>query len=192
MEARQEGPEPAELLHAAVRSSNLAGSTAEAVDQILASTEEAVASIRARTEEQVSQIAADLEARGLEEALERRLRLEQVRRELADRASTIATAYEAISQQLWAIDAVLGGFSPGTAAQVLRPVTETQQGMEAQLTLRERQRISLPYDQPASPSPDQPVAPIAAGATEQASPPLAIDEQHPARRWWAPWQREAA
>jgi hypothetical protein len=181
MEARQEGRAPADLLNAAVLSSNLAGSTAEAVDRILISTEEAVASIKARTEQQVRQIAADLEAQALQEALERRACLERVRRELADRAAALGAAYEAINRQLWAVDAALADFAAVPSASAGGVGLDRHHGPPAEVTLRERRQIGIPYDEA--------VASVPAIALEQVVSSTAVRSR---RRWWAPWQREAA
>ena len=50
------------------------------------------------------------------------------------------------------------------------------------MTLRERQRISIAYEEPVAPVYAMPPPP----------PPTPIGEQPGRRRWWRPWQREAA
>jgi hypothetical protein len=148
---------------------SLAGPAAEAVERILASTDAAIAAIRSRTELQVRQIAADLEVRAAEEALERRARLEQLHRELAERASALAAAYEALGAQLRALDSARPGIAPSWPTTI-------------RMTLRERRRVALSYDGEAT-------APTVLHSVRQQPVP---DAHPPRRRRWLPWHREAA
>jgi hypothetical protein len=169
MEARLESRVPVQAPRVPVPSPSLAGSTTEAVERVLACTQTAVDAIKDRTEQQVRQIATDLELRAMEEAVERRMRLEQLRHELADRASALLLSYEAINQRLGEIDAVLAGWTEqvGSRGQVGPGQPSAALG---RVTLRERQRISVPYDKAL----------------------VAFHAQRPSRRRWLPWRREAA
>ncbi len=158
-------------------------SAAEAVDRILASTESAVASIVRRTEHEVRGMAADLDSRIARDAIERTARLVQLRRELTDRASTLAVHFEAILDQLDAVEAALAVNTGG--ARGVRHGTEPGDTRVAaiKMTLRERQRISVAYEEPV-----QPVE-----AVPQVPPPaMPVAMPQPRRRWWRLWLREAA
>lgn len=158
-------------------------SAAEAVDRILASTESAVASIVRRAEHEVRGLAADLDSRIARDAIERTARLVQLRRELTDRASTLAVHFEAILDQLDAVEAALAINAGG--ARGARPGTEPGDSRLAaiKMTLRERQRISIAYEEPAQP----------AEAAPQTPPPVApVAMPQRRRRWWRLWLREAA
>lgn len=126
-------------LPAAVPPAGVAAPTVEAVERILAGTEATVAAINERAERQARQISTDLEQRAMEEALERRARLEQVRHELAERAAALLVAYEGIHQRLAEIDAALAGWA------------WAEQAGRERVTLRERQRISVPHEEPLLP-----------------------------------------
>ncbi len=158
-------------------------SAAEAVDRILASTESAVASIVRRTEHEVRGMAADLDSRIARDAIERTARLVQLRRDLTDRASTLATHFEAILDQLDAVEAALAVNTGG--AQGARHGAEPgdTRVTAIKMTLRERQRISVAYEEPVRP----------VEAAHQAPPlaaPVALPQRR--RRWWRLWLREAA
>lgn len=186
METRLEGRAQAEQTDPAASQSSLASSTAEAIERILARTESAAAAIRGRAEQQARQMAADLELRAVEEAIERRTRLEQLHSELASRAAALGVAYEAIGEQLTAVEAALSGWVAGSgfAAQA-----EAGQARVAaiRMTLRERRRIDVPYDgaPPSGPGGAQPPPPFAGAVPLETHAPRR-------RRWWTPWQREAA
>jgi hypothetical protein len=153
---------------------------AEAVDRILASTESAVASIVRRTEHEVRGMAADLDARIARDAIERTARLVQLRRELTERASALAVHFEAILDQLDAVETALAAGS-GAARAAAEPGDSRL--MAIKMTLRERQRISVAYEQPEQPAevPD---------LTPPAPMPMAVPESR--RRWWRGRRREAA
>ncbi|MEX2108299.1 MAG: hypothetical protein WD827_05390 [Solirubrobacterales bacterium] len=182
MEARPESRVPAEAPRTPVLSSGLAGSTAEGVERVLACTETAIAAIKDRTEQQVRQIATDLELRAMEEAVERRARLEQVRHELADRAGALLLAYEGINQRLGEIDAALAGWTDQTGRTQFGPGPTP--AVPGRVTLRERQRISVPYDEALASTHTEIVQPL--------PPPVVLHPQRSGRRRWLPWQREAA
>jgi hypothetical protein len=150
---------------------------AEAVDRILSSAEAAIAAIRGRTEQQLRGIVADLEARAAEEAAERRARMERLRAELGERAVALAGAYQAVAEQLAAVEAALAAGGPGGAGEG-RAAPVSPGAAAVKVTLRERARIELAAD----------------AAPEAARPPaVQARRAEPARRrWWPPWQREAA
>lgn len=151
-------------------------SSVEAVDRILAYTDTAVASIVRRTEHQVREIAAAADAQSASEALVRREQIAQLRRELTDRASALAVRYEAILDQLDAAEVALATWA-GPARPQAGPADPRVDAIK--MTLRERQRISVAYE-------ETPAPPV------QAARPVAFGETQSRRRWWRPWQREAA
>ncbi|HEY5053473.1 MAG TPA: hypothetical protein VII45_08705 [Solirubrobacterales bacterium] len=174
----------------------LAPPTAEAVDRILSYTESAVASIVRRTEHQIREIAAEVDARATRDATERSAQLSQLRRELTDRATALAVHYEEILNQLDAVEAALaalGGERKGGAEQP-RPEQGDARVRAIKMTLRERQRISVAYEQPAGgvidASPQPPVD--AAPRQVPAPPPTPLAAPQSRRRWWHLWHREAA
>jgi len=186
MEARPESQAHAQQQQAGVPvPPNVAGSTAEAVERILASTEAAVAAVRGRAERQVRMLASDVEARAAEEAMERRRHLEQLRQDLARRAASLSVAYQAINEQLAAVDTVLGRWS-GSASFGAPPQDEhASASVEAiKMTLRERQRITVPYQETVTPATEE--------DAQLTSRFAAVGVSQPRRRWWRPWQREAA
>jgi hypothetical protein len=151
---------------------------AAAVDRILASTESAVSSIVRRTEYEVRGMAAEVDARIAREASERTQRLLQLRHELTERAAVLAVHFDAILAQLDSVEAAL---APSTARARQERVDSTPAAVR--MTLRERQLISVAYEEPASP----------VSVVNQASAsisPLPMPE--PRRRWWQLWSREAA
>lgn len=133
-----------------------------AVDRILASTESAVSSIVRRTEYEVQGMAAEVDARLAREAIERTERLTRLRHELTERASVLAVHFDAILAQLDAVEAAL---APSAGRVHQRPVGPSSAAIK--MTLRERQRISVAYEEPVS-------------------------HMEARRRWWQLWSREAA
>lgn len=139
MEARQESRLPAHPF-APASPSSLPEPAAETIERVLARTEAAIEAIEARTERQVRQVATDLELRTMEEAVERRMRLERVRHELADRATALLSAYEGIYQRLGEIDTVLAGWTD-QAANRGQAWPVPAQAPPGKVALRERRRI---------------------------------------------------
>jgi hypothetical protein len=157
-------------------------SSADSVDRILAYTDTAIASIVRRTEHQVREIAVATDARGRSEAIERHAQLAQLRRELTDRASALAIPYEAILNQLEAAEAALALWA-GTGAGAEHGADAFDPRVDAiKMTLRERQRISIAYEEPAP-------APVYA---MPAPAPIPFREEPAPRRWWQRRHREAA
>jgi hypothetical protein len=162
-----------------------AGSSAlGAAERILALADDAVDAIAARTEQEVRKMAAGVEVAAAEEALRRRVRLERLRGDLAERASALAAAYAEALGLLAQVDGALQ--SPGEV-----PLAQRRQDGSAdpriaaiKVTLRERQRIGI--------------------ASERVPPELTIvppgGEPYPAapvdglsrRPWWRLWERAAA
>jgi len=163
---------------------NVAGSTAEAVGRILASTEAAVAAIRGRAERQVRLLASDVEARATEEAMERRRHLEQLRQDLAKRAASLSIAYQAINEQLAAVDVALGHWGAGRFGRPPQDDPAPASVEAIKMTLSERQRIAVPYEEAVVPGGGEEV--------QRMSSSTAVGASQPRRRWWRPWQREAA
>lgn len=83
----------------------------DAVDRIFSYTESAVNSIVRRTEHQVRQMAAEVDARACGEAAERSVRLAELRRDLIERATALATHYEEILDQIDAVEVALAVFA---------------------------------------------------------------------------------
>jgi hypothetical protein len=145
---------------------------AEAVDRVLTLAWQAVEAVGSRTQEQVRQIVVDREARVAEEARSRRERLGRLRVELSERAAALAGSYQAILEQLAAVEAALGHEAPG---QEQRQEPAQTQVAAVKMTLRERQRFDFAADAPA-----------------RLPPPPAIEAPVGRRRRWLPWHREAA
>jgi hypothetical protein len=163
----------------------VAPSTADAVDRILSYTESAVASIVRRTEHQVREIAAEVDARATLDAAERSAQLAELRRELTDRASALAVHYEEILDQIDAVEAAMAALAGERAEQ--RPTEQGDARVRAiKMTLRERQRISVAYEEPSAPIVEATVQPI------PMQPPIPPADPEPRRRWWRLWHREAA
>lgn len=171
----------------------LAPSTADAVDRILSYTESAVASIVRRTEHQVREIAADVDARATRDATERSGQLAQLRRELTERATALAVHYEDILNQLDAVEAALAalGGEPKRAGRRSEPDPGDDRIRAIKMTLRERQRISVAYEEPAAVIDASPQPPVAVAPAPVPMPP-SFAESQPRRRWWHLWHREAA
>jgi hypothetical protein len=170
-------------------------SPADAVDRILSYTESAVASIVRRTEHQVREIAAEVDARATRDAAERSTQLAQLRRELTDRASALAVHYEDILDQLDAVEAALRalGGEPGEAPKRAFSEPGDARVTAIKMTLRERQRISVAYEEPAGvvEAAPRPVVEAVPPPSPISSPALMTTAQ-PRRRWWRLWHREAA
>jgi hypothetical protein len=176
----------------------LAPTTAEAVDRILSYTDSAVSSIVRRTEHQVREIAAEVDARATVEAARHGARLANLRRELTDRATALAMHYEEILDQLDAVEAALeafGGERQERAEGVPRDGGDARVSA-IKMTLRERQRISVAYEEPTGGIVEVPQpAPTTVAATSQpvpVAPPDPPVELQPRRRWWRLWHRKAA
>ncbi len=149
-----------------------------AVDRILASTESAVSSIVRRTEHEVRGMAAEVDARIAREAIERTARLTRLRHELTERAAELAVHFDAILAQIDAVDAALApSAGHGHQGRVDR------QTAAVRMTLRERQRISVAYDQPV---------PTVDVVTPAPAPIAPISTSESRRRWWQLRSREAA
>lgn len=146
---------------------------AEAVERIIASAEAAAGGIGRRTEAELGRIAAQLDARATIEAAERRLRLERLRVDLAERAEALSGAYAAIVEQLAALEAALAEERRGAEEAA---GGDSQRLARIRMTLRERQRMELSSELPAQPAPPFPLIP----------------QDRSRRRRWLPWQREAA
>jgi hypothetical protein len=93
----------------------------------------------------------------MEEAVERRIRLERVRHELADRAAALLGAYEGIHQRLGEIDAVLAGWTDQAANRGQawpRPAQHAEAPQPAPPTVLHAQRPSrrrwLPWQREAA------------------------------------------
>ncbi len=128
-----------------------APSLAERVEGILLQTELAVQSIVRRVDHQAREVAAEADARLARQAIERHARLEELHRDLSERAVAISRGYEEIVRQLAAVEAALsamaasGGYGTGEMVGV-------------RMKLRERARISVAYDADSQ----APPAPVAA------------------------------
>jgi hypothetical protein len=118
--------------------------------------------------------------------MERRARLAGLRRELTDRASALAVRYEAILDELEAVETALEVWEglPGDGTpQAVRGDGDPRVRAIGK-ALPERQRTSVAYeDEPSATIHEMPQAP---------PPPILAGEQYPRRRWWRLWQREAA
>lgn len=180
----------------------LAESAAAAVERILSCTEPAIAAVSRRTEQQVRELALEIEVKARHEALRKRAQLAELRAELTDRAAALADHYEAVIGQLLAVEALLD-------EEIGVPLEQTERSGErprpaVKMTLRERQRIDIAYDEQGASSILPPWAPpgtarlqeAAASAEDVSTPvsaslPVPLAAQQP-RRWWRRWQREAA
>jgi len=174
----------------------LAPPTADAVDRILSYTESAVASIVRRTDHQIREIAAEVDARASRDATEHSARLAQLRRDLTDRATALAVHYEEILNQLDAVEETLtaiGGERMGGAEQP-RPEQNDARVRAIKMTLRERQRISVAYEQPADGVIGASLQPPVEGVPRSTpmQPPTPLPTSQSRRRWWHLWHREAA
>jgi hypothetical protein len=143
-------------------------SLAERVEGILLQTELAVQSIVRRVDHQAREIAAEADARLARDAIERHARLEELHRDLTERAVAISHGYEEIVRQLGAVEEALaamtspGGYGIGEVVGV-------------RMKLRERTRISVAYDA------DSQAPPAPAAAVDSA--PLEMHGRNQRLRW---------
>jgi len=171
-------------------------SGADMVAGIVDCAEDAVEAIASRAEHEIAQIAAEVDARVLRGGVERRLRLESLRHELAARATALAAAQSEVADLLAAVDTQLG-WSTAPAAPAPQPEPADARVAAIKMTLRERQRIHMPA--PAAPAPLEaiPAQPLPPHETVVLPSPEAVVSalpvaQYERRRWWRPWQRAAA
>lgn len=168
--------------------------SAAAIAEIVACAEQAIDAIVERAELQITELAAAVEARVMEAGMDRRQRLQQLRHDLAAKASALAVAQAEVGGLLGAIDAQLDAIRvapAGVERLYATPPPELSDPRVAaiKMTLRERQRIHVP-------------APVAEPQTAFEQVEFAIDHggqvaalpavDYDKRRWWRPWQRAAA
>lgn len=169
------------MLRRAVGDPEVAAQGARDLRGVLARTETEVAAIMRRAEEEVARLGAEADARHQEQVDARLRELAELRWTLTERASVLATRFEAVLDLLEAAELRLGG-----------PALPRPEGGEdpnakvraIRMTLRERHRIDFAHEPQAAASAD---VVTVEGATVQ-------EPAHSGRRrrWWHRWLREAA
>jgi hypothetical protein len=156
-----------------------AGAGGGTLGDVLVSTESEVAAIMRRAEQEVARLDSEAEERLHRQMAQRREQLAELRWELTERASLLASRFEAMLDLLDAAEIQLGGEPP-------TPRVDGDERMDAiRMTLRERRRVSFAHEPATHGDPAAIAAAEAAGEQLEQAPT-------PKRRWWHRWLREAA
>jgi hypothetical protein len=167
------------LLTRAVGEPEMAAAGTEAIARIMQAAEGEVADVFSRAEEAVTAMAAAAERRVQDQTRERRGELARLRRDLTDSASALAHRFEAMLDLLENAEAELARRAGEPYERRSRPDDRVE---AIRLTVRERQRITIPQEAP----PQRP------SLVSVGEPPAKQAPERRRRRWWRLWTREAA